>query len=194
LVRGDASARRGEHSARPVAPRRRARAARRRAVVAIVDEIRTACAEVAAAPEHVRIDEEALAAYADSLLPIGPIELGPQMHYLVGTAEDTAAFVLHARCDQLRHGLVPDNPAARRPLRLLHRGRGAEGALRTVGAVARGGAGLAHRQRDRRRSRAAPPARADAALRRGAPLSRTKRRRRLRRALRRRRRDSARVG
>jgi Potential Queuosine, Q, salvage protein family len=62
--------------------------------VAIVDEIRGACAEVAAASEHVRIDEEALHAYADSLPPIGPISLDPETHYLDGTAEDTAAFVL----------------------------------------------------------------------------------------------------
>jgi hypothetical protein len=62
--------------------------------VAIVDEIRAACAEVAAASEHVRIDEEALAAYAESLPPIGPIELDPETHYLAGAPEDTAAFVL----------------------------------------------------------------------------------------------------
>lgn len=62
--------------------------------MAIVDEIRAACAEVAAASEHVRIDEEALAAYAESLPPIGPIELDPETHYLAGAPEDTAAFVL----------------------------------------------------------------------------------------------------
>jgi hypothetical protein len=63
--------------------------------VRLPDEIRAACARVAAAARSVRIDDEALERYAASLPAAGRrIELDAQAHYLGGSEEDRAAFVL----------------------------------------------------------------------------------------------------
>jgi hypothetical protein len=64
-------------------------------VTALVDEIRSACAEVAAGARFVRIDETQLAAYADALpLDAVEVELDPDAHHLAAAAEERAAFVL----------------------------------------------------------------------------------------------------
>jgi len=63
--------------------------------VALADEIRAACARVAAAASHVEIDRGALGVYAASLpLPRSRIELEPDSHFVSGTLEQRAAFVL----------------------------------------------------------------------------------------------------
>lgn len=63
--------------------------------MALLDEIRAACAEVAARARFVRIDEDAIEPYAASL-PLGtaPPELDPETHFLAGSAEERAAFLL----------------------------------------------------------------------------------------------------
>jgi hypothetical protein len=63
--------------------------------VSLPDEIRTACAHVAAEARSVHIELEALEAYA-AALPTGGllIELDPESHHVAGSVEDRAAFVL----------------------------------------------------------------------------------------------------
>jgi hypothetical protein len=64
-------------------------------VAALPDEIRAACAHVAAAARFVRIDHEALAGYADALPAEGlRIELDAEAHFVSGSPEERAAFVL----------------------------------------------------------------------------------------------------
>jgi hypothetical protein len=59
-------------------------------VSALVDEVREACAWVAARARHVRVDEEAIPAYA-ARLPTPPAATG---EWLAGPAEERAAYVL----------------------------------------------------------------------------------------------------
>jgi hypothetical protein len=63
--------------------------------VALVDEIRSASAEVASEARRVRIEHDALERYAASLPLDGlPIELEPRAHYVSDSAEEQAAFVM----------------------------------------------------------------------------------------------------
>src|SRR4051794_15042537 len=54
------------------------------------DDVRRQCAEVAASARSVRIDATALGAVE----PTEPPELDPQVHYLEGTPEDVARYLL----------------------------------------------------------------------------------------------------
>jgi len=54
------------------------------------DDVRRHCAEVAASASSVRIDATALSAVE----PADPPELDPQVHYLEGTPEDVARYLL----------------------------------------------------------------------------------------------------
>lgn len=63
--------------------------------MSLPDDVRAACAEVAARSRSVRIDDDALAAYAESVPPGGgPPELDPETHWLEGGPEERAAFLL----------------------------------------------------------------------------------------------------
>jgi hypothetical protein len=58
--------------------------------VSLTDDVRTACREIAASAKHVTIDLEALAA----LEPGEPPALDAELHYLEGSPEDVADFML----------------------------------------------------------------------------------------------------
>jgi len=58
--------------------------------VALTDDVRAACAEIARTARHVRIDEDRL----DAVDPGPPPELDRDRHYLEGAQEDVADFVL----------------------------------------------------------------------------------------------------
>lgn len=75
--------------------------------VSVLDEVRTACREVAARAGSVRIDEERLAEYA-ATLPLDPAApvLDPRYHYL-GEAETTLAFVLTLDAINFGSGYFP---------------------------------------------------------------------------------------
>jgi hypothetical protein len=63
--------------------------------VALVDDIRGACARVAARATHVRIDEEAIPGYATSLdAQPAPAEPDPETHFVGGSLEDRAAYTI----------------------------------------------------------------------------------------------------
>jgi Potential Queuosine, Q, salvage protein family len=63
--------------------------------VPLVDDVRSACAWVAARARHVRIDEDAIGPYARSLeLPEQGLSLDPELHLLDAPLEDRAAFFL----------------------------------------------------------------------------------------------------
>jgi hypothetical protein len=63
--------------------------------VSLVDEIREACAWVAARARHVRVEEDAIAAYAAALPAAGALGgPDPDVHVLDGPAELRAAFFL----------------------------------------------------------------------------------------------------
>jgi Potential Queuosine, Q, salvage protein family len=55
----------------------------------LADEVRTACAQVAADARHVQIDIDAMA-----MLPDASTELDPERHYLEGEPADVAAYLL----------------------------------------------------------------------------------------------------
>jgi Potential Queuosine, Q, salvage protein family len=58
--------------------------------VGLCDDVRTACAAIAAEAEHVRIDLDRLGAIERGLPPA----LDPERHYLDGSREDVAAYLL----------------------------------------------------------------------------------------------------
>jgi hypothetical protein len=58
--------------------------------VALTDEVRAACRSIAESARHVRIDPDRLSA----LEPGEPPALDPERHYLEGTPEDVADFML----------------------------------------------------------------------------------------------------
>jgi hypothetical protein len=58
----------------------------------LTDEVRAACAEVAASATSVRIDRERLEAYLPS--PVQPPPLDPERHYLEGSQADVATYLL----------------------------------------------------------------------------------------------------
>ena len=60
----------------------------------LCDDVRTHCAAVAAAARHVRIDTERLDAYDLDGPPPEPDPLDPERHYLEGSREDVAAYLL----------------------------------------------------------------------------------------------------
>jgi hypothetical protein len=63
--------------------------------VPLVDDIRSACAWVAARAKRVVVVEDAIDAYAHALdLPPGGASLNPELHLLDGPLEDRAAFFL----------------------------------------------------------------------------------------------------
>jgi Queuosine salvage protein len=63
--------------------------------VTLPDRVREACAWVAARARSVRIDEEAIEAYAETLPPdAGPAQLDPETHFVEGDRELRAAFVV----------------------------------------------------------------------------------------------------
>jgi hypothetical protein len=72
-------------------------------------DVRRACAEVAAGAGHVRIDEDALASLARSLTeaPPGPASLDPAHHHL-GEAAETLAFVLTLDSVNFGSGWFPE--------------------------------------------------------------------------------------
>jgi Queuosine salvage protein len=61
--------------------------------MSLPDDVRAACARVAERARLVRIDHDALAEY-QLPIPAEPPTLDPETHYLGGSREDTAAFVL----------------------------------------------------------------------------------------------------
>jgi putative queuosine salvage protein len=61
--------------------------------MSLPDDVRAACARVAARARLVRIDHEALDRY-ELPLPAEPPALDPETHWLGGSREDTAGFVL----------------------------------------------------------------------------------------------------
>ena len=56
----------------------------------LTDEVRAACAKIARTARHVRIDEDRL----EAVDPGPPPELDRERHYLEGTPEDVADFML----------------------------------------------------------------------------------------------------
>ena len=58
--------------------------------MALCDDVRTACAAIAAGAEHVRIDLDGLGA----IEPGPPPALDPERHYLEGSREDVATYLL----------------------------------------------------------------------------------------------------
>jgi hypothetical protein len=63
--------------------------------VALLDEIRAACAQVAAHARHVAIDRDRLLPYAASLAPSAvPAAPDPETHFVGGSLEDRAAYVI----------------------------------------------------------------------------------------------------
>ena len=58
--------------------------------MALLEEVRSSCAEIAARARWVRIDLERLGAIG----PAPPPELDPERHYLEGSADDVGAYVL----------------------------------------------------------------------------------------------------
>ena len=60
------------------------------AVAGLCDSVRESCARIAAGARHVSIDLDALAAVE----PAPPPELDPERHYLEGTREDVALYLL----------------------------------------------------------------------------------------------------
>jgi len=60
----------------------------------LCDDVRAACARVAAEARSVRIDEAALNAVAARWGPVPDPELDPERHFLEGPREEVAAFVL----------------------------------------------------------------------------------------------------
>lgn len=58
--------------------------------MALTDEVRAVCAEIARTARHVRIDEERL----EAVDPGSPPELDRERHYLEGAPEDVADFML----------------------------------------------------------------------------------------------------
>jgi hypothetical protein len=56
----------------------------------LCDDVRRSCAEIAAAAEHVRIELDRL----DDVEPGPPPVLDPERHYLEGSREDVAAYLL----------------------------------------------------------------------------------------------------
>ena len=137
--------------------------------MALGQEVREGCAAIARDARSVRIDLDAL----DALDPGPPPELDPQRHYLEGPAHDVATYLLDARRDQLRLGLVPDAAASAPAARATSRSRGrwptASGAHGAV--VERRAARDAHRG-GRRHARPARRPRAHVALRPGAARAR----------------------
>jgi hypothetical protein len=61
--------------------------------VEVVDEVRRSCAAVAAGARSVAIDAEALDALAPEA-PAGPPGLDPERHYLEGSEQDVATYLL----------------------------------------------------------------------------------------------------
>jgi len=59
--------------------------------MAVLDELRGACAGIAANARFVRVDRTALGRYA---VPVPRMEIDPDAHYLAGDAEARAAFLL----------------------------------------------------------------------------------------------------
>src|SRR5262245_35092031 len=63
--------------------------------VALVDDIRAACARVAERARHVEIDDDAIPAYARSLDPSeAPDAPDPDAHFVGGSLEDRAAYTI----------------------------------------------------------------------------------------------------
>src|SRR5689334_24339098 len=60
----------------------------------LCDDVRTHCAAVAANARHVRIDTERLGAYDLDGPPPEPDPLDAERHYLEGSREDVAAYLL----------------------------------------------------------------------------------------------------
>ncbi len=63
--------------------------------VALLDDVRSACARVASLARHVRIAEERIEPYADGLDPAAiPAVPDPETHFVGGSLEDRAAYVI----------------------------------------------------------------------------------------------------
>jgi hypothetical protein len=62
--------------------------------VSVVDDVRSACARVAAGAQHVRVAQDAIAAYAAALpKPAAVPGLDPEAHVVGGPAAERAAFI-----------------------------------------------------------------------------------------------------
>ena len=71
--------------------------------MALCDEIRAHCAELAASARRVRIDADAL----DAIEPGPPPALDPRSHYLTGSAEEIALFTLELDAINFGSGWFP---------------------------------------------------------------------------------------
>ena len=101
--------------------------------MALPDDVRTACAAVAAQARHVRIEEGAVAAYARTL----PADLAARARPRPRRARRAARGLrAPAQRGQLRLGLVPDAAQAARALGLPH-GRGRAQGARALDAPRR---------------------------------------------------------
>ena len=85
--------------------------------MSLTDQVREECRSIAESARFVSIDLDRLA----ELDPGPPPELDAERHYLEGAPEDVADYMLVARLDQLRVGLVSDAAEAAGDVRLLHR-------------------------------------------------------------------------
>ncbi len=113
------------------------------------------------APGPLSIDFDRLPTVA----PGPPPTLDPERHFLEGTREDVAAYLLTLGHDQLRLRLVPDTAQAAGVFGLLHDRVGADGSLPSRRFLEPGGATGARRRRPGRRPRTGPRARARRPLR-----------------------------
>ena len=95
--------------------------------MAVVDDIRAACARVAGRARHVRIAEDAIEPYARTL----PAESPPAPDLEGATLEERAAFSLTLNAINFGSGLVPDPAQAGGAVGLPH-GRGRAAGARAV--------------------------------------------------------------
>ena len=148
--------------------------------------VREACAWVAGAPARVRIDDDAIAAYA-ACLPLGTRRQLPHpvTRCTGGTARDSARLLAHPGRDQLRLGLVSDAAKARRALGLRHDRGGLRARFATRGPWRPPSSPRSTPREIAAASGPGPRARADGPVRRIAARSRRTRTQRARWALRR---------
>jgi hypothetical protein len=93
----------------------------------LTDDVRAACAQIAAEADYVRIDQGALARY-DAAAPDGQVPapaLDPDRHYLDGEPEDVALFTLALDTINFGSGWFPTLNKRRDP----HTGRTVSGAI-----------------------------------------------------------------
>ena len=82
----------------------------------IPERVREHCAAIARSARHVSIDLDA----AGRIEPGPPPALDPERHYLEGSREDVAMYMLTLDAVNFGSRLVPDSPQASRVVGLLH--------------------------------------------------------------------------